>query len=96
MPSLFIAGAGTAGIACALTAAQLGVKTVLLEKSGQIGGTVSRSLIHTLGGLFDDQGRLLNPGLSVELVERLCRADSRTYKRRIGRTWTLSVDPAVY
>ena len=74
----------------------LGAKVVLLEKSGQIGGTVTQALIHTLGGFFDDQGSVLNPGLSEELIERLSKASPLTGKRRIGRTWTLSVDPEVY
>ena len=93
---IVIVGAGAAGIASALTAAAQGASVVLLEKSGQLGGTVTQTLIHTLGGLFDDQGDFLNPGLPVELTERLSQASPLTQKRRIGKTWTLSVDPEVY
>ncbi len=91
-----IVGAGAAGIASALSAATQGANVVLLEKSGQLGGTVTQTLIHTLGGLFDDQGDFINLGLPVELTERLNQASSLTHKRRIGKTWTLSVDPKVY
>lgn len=68
----------------------------LLEESSEVGGTVAHALIHTLGGLFDDQGEILNPGLTEELIARLTGFCSHTAKRRIGKTWTLSVDPAVY
>ncbi len=94
--SLVILGAGTAGIACALAAARRGMQVVLLEKSQHVGGTVTQALIHTLGGLFDDQGEFLNPGLSVELCERLQQASPLTCKRRIGKTWVLNADPGIY
>lgn len=94
--ALVIAGAGATGIACALTAVKLGRQVVLLEKSAQLGGTVTQALIHTLGGFFNDQGDMLNTGLSVELIDRLTKASPFTCKRRIGKTWVLSVDPAIY
>lgn len=91
-----IAGAGAAGIACALAASHQGRKVLLLEKSKQLGGTVTQSLIHTLGGLFDDSGELINSGLPVELCQRLMQASPFSVKRRIGKTWTLNVAPDVY
>jgi Cu2+-exporting ATPase len=94
--SIVVVGAGAAGMACALAAAAQGADVVLLEQSGRPGGTVAQTFIHTLGGLFDDTGEFLNPGLPVELAERLNRASPHTQKRRIGKTWTLSVDPEVY
>ncbi len=83
-------------MACSLAAAKQGADVILLEQSGQLGGTVVQTLIHTLGGLFDDRGDFLNPGLSVELTQRLFKASKYTKKRRIGKTWTLSVAPEVY
>jgi len=93
---IVIVGGGAAGIGCALSAAAQGINVVLLEKTAQVGGTVTQALIHTLGGLFDDQGNFLNPGLPVELTERLSHACSHTRKRRIGKTWVLNVEPTVY
>ncbi len=93
---IVIVGAGAAGTACALAAAAQGADVVLLEQSGQPGGTVAKTFIHTLGGLFDDRGEFLNSGLPVELTQRLSQASPHTKKRRIGKTWTLSVDPEVY
>ena len=91
-----IVGAGTAGTACALAAAAQGADVVLLEQSEGAGGTVAQTLIHTLGGLFDDQGEILNPGLPAELVARLSQASPHTRKRRMGKNWILNVDPEVY
>jgi hypothetical protein len=95
-PVLVIAGAGATGIAGALSAARQKIPVLLLEKSAQLGGTVTGALIHTLGGFFDDRGDVLNPGLSAELIERLVEASPFTCKRRIGKTWVLNVDPAIY
>lgn len=91
-----IVGAGAAGMGCALAVASRGKPVILLEKTPEFGGTVRQALIHTIGGLFDDQGELLNQGLPAELYERLSQASTHTKKRRIGKTWVLDVDPAVY
>ncbi len=95
-PALVIAGAGATGIACALAAARQKIPVVLLEKSAQLGGTVTGALIHTLGGFFNDHGDTLNQGLSAELIDRLVEASPFTCKRRIGKTWVLNVDPSIY
>jgi len=91
-----VAGAGAAGMAVAISASRAGGNVILLEKSAACGGTMANSLIHTIGGLYDSEGNDINGGLPVELVERLHAADSNTRQRKIGRTWTLSVDPHVY
>jgi heterodisulfide reductase subunit A-like polyferredoxin len=57
-----IVGAGVAGIDCSLSAAERGIEVVLLEQSNAIRGNVVNALIQTLGGLFEDQGEILNPG----------------------------------
>lgn len=94
--TVVIAGAGPAGIATAIAAARSGCRVLLLEQQSFVGGTVTGSLIHTLGGFFDDAGLYLNQGLSVELCERLLAADERVTKRRIGKLWCLSVAPALF
>jgi len=91
-----VVGAGAAGLAAAISAARQGARVCLVEKTGGVGGTVVHSLIHTLGGLHDSEGRILNPGLAAELAERLQQASPVALPRRIGRTWTLSVEPGVY
>lgn len=93
---IVIVGAGAAGLACALAAAQRGAAVYLIEQAAAVGGTVAHSLIHTIGGLYDDVGAYMNAGLPVELAERLLHADPHTAKRQMGKVWALRVDPAVY
>lgn len=93
---LIVVGAGAAGMACALAAGEVGVPTVLVEQTDAVGGTVAHALIHTIGGLFDDQAGTLAEGMPAELLRRLGDADPDTGPRRIGRTRVLDVDPAVY
>jgi hypothetical protein len=93
---IVVVGAGPAGIATAIAAARQGAAVSLLEKTDRLGGTVTNCLIHTLGGLYDSSGKYLNEGMSVELAEKLIRADAKTEKRKIGRVWALSVCPDIF
>ena len=89
-------GAGAAGMAAAIAAARQGAEVLLVEKHRASGGTVAHGLIHTLGGLYDDEGGYLNPWLPQELAERLLKADSNARPRKIGKIWVLSVEPGIY
>jgi len=91
-----VIGAGSAGIAAAITAARMKIPVVLIEKSGTLGGTVTNSLIHTLAGIFSFHAEPINGGIITELVQRLEKADSSTQKRKISRNWVLSCSPEVY
>jgi len=94
--TIVISGAGSAGISAAISAARMGCPVLLVETSQNEGGTVTKSLIHTLGGIFNSSGEFINDGIIKELSERLLRADSFTKKRRIGRMWTLLCSPDIY
>jgi NADPH-dependent 2,4-dienoyl-CoA reductase/sulfur reductase-like enzyme len=59
-----VCGGGAAGMAAALAAARAGTEVCLIEARRRLGGTVVHSLIHTLGGLYDGVGELLNEGLA--------------------------------
>jgi len=76
-PEVLIVGAGAAGLAASIAAARAGGDVCLVEASDLLGGTVTHSLIHTLGGLYDSRGELLNDGLVRELVDRLLDKDNR-------------------
>src|SRR5262245_43982140 len=91
-----VSGAGAAGMAAAIAAARAGARVALLEAKTQPGGTVADALIHTLAGLFDSTGALLNGGLAQELAERLAGRDPAVKRRRLGRAWVLNVCPTVY
>src|SRR5262249_20669519 len=96
MRRVVVCGAGAAGMAAAIAAARSGASVTLVEAADRTGGTVADCLIHTIGGLFDDRGEILNPGLPAEPLHKLQHADSATRKRRIGRTWVLDADPDLY
>lgn len=94
--AIVVVGAGAGGLATAISAARRGARVVLLEKADRVGGTVSRSLIHTIAGLYDSRGEFINEGLPIELAERLIRHSSSTSRRRMGRVWVLSTAPDIY
>lgn len=96
LPGVVVCGAGAAGMAAALSAARCGAQVLLLEAGQRVGGTVAHALIHTLAGLYDSAGELLNDGLCRELAERLTRADASARRRKMGRLWVLHVCPNAY
>lgn len=91
-----VCGGGAGGMAAALGAARAGAAVCLLEARSRPGGTVAHALIHTLGGLYNDAGDLINDGLPSELIRRLTDAGAAHGKRRLGRAWVLDVCPDGY
>lgn len=91
-----VCGAGAAGLAAAIAVARQGVSVVLVEAQPKLGGTVAGALIHTIAGLYDSAGELLNGGLPAELADRLQDRDPQARKRQMGRTWVLNVCPNAY
>ncbi len=62
-----IIGAGVSGVPAAAAAARAGARTLLLEKTCRLGGTMADSLGFPVCGLFQNgPPRLLNPGLPAE------------------------------
>ena len=66
-----VVGAGTAGIPAALAAARTGARTVLLERSDSIGGTMTRASVEW-PGLFHAWGRQIVAGPGWDLVSNAC------------------------
>lgn len=93
---LVVVGSGAAGLSSAIAAAKRGVEVAILDKKPSMGGTVANSLIHTIGGLYDSAGLMINPGLPQELEVRLLKACTHSKKRKIGKAWVLDVDPDCY
>jgi len=91
-----VCGAGAAGMAAAIAAARAGAEVLLVETTPGPGGTVANALIHTIGGLYDSRGEILNGGLAAELASKLIESDGATCKRRMGRTWVLNACPDHY
>ena len=95
-PSIVVVGAGAAGVAAAVSSSRHGADVLLVEKTPRLGGTVTHSLIHSLGGLYDSSGNYINNDLTIELAERLLKISSFTRKRKIGKVWTLTTSPEDY
>jgi hypothetical protein len=75
-----VVGGGTAGTVAALAAARTGASTLLVEQCGTVGGlsTVTRNaLLHTR--LFDPQYRPTKGGLTLEILDRLCKMGGTPY-----------------
>ena len=67
---LVVAGGGPSGVAAAIAAARGGVKTLLVEASGALGGMSTSGLVSLWYSLSDGQ-RLLPQGLFLEILTAL-------------------------
>ncbi len=66
---IIICGGGPAGCAAALAAARQGLKTLLIEGQGQLGGMGTSGLVsHWLGGRADDSKRWVVGGIFREMT----------------------------
>lgn len=65
-----VAGGGPAGIGAAITAARAGAKTLLLEKTGTLGGVSANSLLSLWLGSRKN-GKFVNEGLFPEFIQRM-------------------------
>lgn len=66
-----VVGGGTAGFAAAVTAAKSGVKTLLIEERGSLGGTATGARIGQLMGFAAGEDKAEKKGIVKELLERL-------------------------
>lgn len=71
-----VVGGGTAGVVAAVQAARAGARTLLVEKTGQLGGTVTSGGVNAPAS-FHGWGRQVIAGIGWELVTRALREDGR-------------------
>lgn len=96
-PDVLVVGGGSAGLAAACAAARAGAQTMLVERYGFLGGTLTAV---TLGGfcggygLFDDELREVVGGFYSQLVDRLKYKDAVQPVRRVGNVHAVPYDPA--
>ncbi|MCX7623930.1 MAG: FAD-dependent oxidoreductase [Thermomicrobium sp.] len=96
---LCVVGAGMSGIACAVTAARLGRRVVLLDAAPWVGGQAVGVPIGTIAGLYgcgpEDGQALLSPLFAEEILARLVDRDAAwpMYSRR-ARTRIVVYDEA--
>ena len=68
-----VAGGGTAGFAAAVTAAKLGLKTLLIEENGYLGGTATGAQISQLMGFAGGEAELPKKGILKDVLEALMK-----------------------
>jgi hypothetical protein len=69
---VLVAGGGTAGVVAAVQAARAGARTLLVERTGQLGGTITNAAINFPGGFHAD-GRQIIAGIGWDLVSATLR-----------------------
>jgi hypothetical protein len=94
-----VIGAGSAGLAAAVTAARSGARTLLIERQGCPGGTGTAALVHTFCGLYllrEEPGAVIaNPGFCAEIAARMIAATG-TGPVRMGRLDVLPQHPVEF
>ena len=76
---VLVAGAGTAGVAAALSAARAGTKTMLIERQGFLGGVASAGLMTSATNMvFTGDGRQVVRGILEEVFDRLAARGATT------------------
>ena len=71
---VLVVGGGTAGTMAAIQAARAGARTVLVERSGQLGGTMTMGGV-SFPGLFHAWGKQIIAGIGWELVRETVALD---------------------
>jgi hypothetical protein len=99
---VLIVGGGAAGLAAACTAANAGVRVLLLEKYGFCGGAAVAGLSGTVCGLFAaTDNRAAAPekvvfGFADRFIDVMKARGGITDPIRYGKTFTLTHDPLVW
>ncbi len=68
---VLVVGAGSAGVAAACAAAEMGAITLLVEASGHVGGTLAWQLLEHSAGFHDAAGSQVIGGFAQRLVDLL-------------------------
>ena len=90
---ILVAGGGVAGVPAAVAAARAGMRVVLAEISGLLGGAGVTALHRHICGLYlngtAEPEHTLNPGLQREIITRLAALSPSNRPLQMGRVWVL-------
>lgn len=67
---LAVVGGGMGGVSAAISASRLGLKTVLIENTGCLGGMATSGLVNSFDGIADGEKSIVC-GIMLEIVETL-------------------------
>lgn len=96
-----VVGGGTAGVIAAVQSARAGVRTLLIEKTEILGGTITSARVFS-PGLFHAWGKQIIRGIGWELVERCVRENGDALPCfdpwHIEKHWTaqIPINPYLY
>ena len=92
-----VVGGGSAGVAAAVSAAQCGARTLLVERSDILGGNVGNAFVHTICGLYrpadEGEARYAHPGFPARLAEALRAVGAAGNAERAGKVYVLPIQP---
>ena len=83
-----VVGGGTAGMVAAVAAARAGVKTVLVERFGYVGGAATGTYATSCSRTVDSDGNRILGGIGWELLERLERTGGALINRETLKAQT--------
>jgi hypothetical protein len=101
-PDVIVAGGGAAGLAAAISSARCGAETLLIERTGSLGGMVSASLVHSICGLYPLAAKgepalpIANPFFPAEFARRLRKNGGANGPHRMGRVDVLLQHPTAF
>ncbi len=93
-----VVGGGLAGVAAAVTTAEAGARTLLIERSDILGGNAGNALVHTICGLYlpadgDAEAGYAHAGFPRRFADLLLRQGAARPAERAGRVWVLPTFP---
>ncbi|MFD8623958.1 FAD-dependent oxidoreductase [Streptomyces hygroscopicus] len=98
---VLVAGAGPAGVAAAVVAAEAGHSVLIVEKYGFAGGAAVAGMSGTICGLYlasetDREPRQVVGGFTERFRRELLARGGLTPPQIYGKTWTVAHDPLVW